>query len=60
VSGYRGVDRLFECEIVADHAEEKCRDQERCGECKYSDGIHWGFPRVEIIADVACNLLSAR
>jgi hypothetical protein len=45
VSGYRGVDRLLECETVCDHAEEKCRDQDRCGECKHSDGIHGVFPR---------------
>jgi hypothetical protein len=49
VSGRRCVDRLFGCETVRDHAEEKCRDQDRCGECKHSDGIHWRFPRVEII-----------
>jgi hypothetical protein len=50
VSGYRGVGRLLERKTVGDRAEEKCRDKNRGGESKHSDGIHGGLPR-EIIFD---------
>ena len=50
MSGYCGMARFLKGETVCEDAEEKCRDQRRCGESNHSDGIHTGFPWVEIIA----------
>jgi hypothetical protein len=56
----RGVNRRLVYETVSDNGKERGGDQERRGECKHSNGVHAEFPRVMIVADAACNLLTVR